>query len=388
MINFFLGKISNSDVYRRIIHDNSGGVFLDIETTGLKRDRDPVYLIGIMYPEAFDNDLRFKITLFFAENTSEEKDILTSFSSFLNDYGRSSGRVLKFITFNGDRFDIPFLKTRYLINNIPCPGVLTDTEHTDIYKMIKPFRKYFGLSHLNQKSIEKLLMINREDKYTGGELIDVYREYASTGDPGLLDMLITHNKDDVYGMYKILPVLNYSYVFTKAAECADDISKNDAFSVLSYVEDTFMDHNGQESVEFKIEFTLPCSVPCPHLFHNDRIFLSLNKDTGVLRLPVLHGELRHYFSNYKDYYYIPSEDKAILKTLGDLMDPSLYEKAKADTCYVRFSGAFLPLPGEADSFTIYKNQRKDRICYARIEDIKNTPDLREYLIKIISYAFS
>ena len=386
--NVFLGKISNNDIYKTLNGSNCSGIFLDIETTGLKRDRDTVYLIGIMYPCTKDSDPDFNIRLFFAESPLEEKDILRELSLFLEDYKKDSGINLSFITFNGDRFDIPFLKARFLLNNIPCPAALADTVHTDIYKLIKPYRKYFGLSHLNQKSIEKLLKINREDTYTGGELINVYKEYSGNKDPELYKLLITHNRDDVYGMSGILPVISYSYIFSRVKSDNRINSDDRSYSIIRSGVDSHISFDGTEVKEFIIEFHLPCRVPVPHLFHNDRIFLSVNENTGVLRLPVFEGELKHYFDNYKDYYYIPSEDRAILKTLGSLMDPETCEKAKADNCYIRFSGDFLPLSKEDRSITIYRPERKCNFCYGRLEDIKNTPDLREYLINIIAYAFS
>lgn len=386
--NVFLGKISNSDIYKSINGGDNSGVFLDIETTGLKRDRDNVYLIGVMYPCTPENNPDFNLRLFFAESPAEEKDILTKFSLFLEDFKRDSDLSPRFITFNGDRFDIPFLRERFKINTVPCPAVLSDTVHTDIYQLIKPYRKYFGLSHLNQKSIEKLLRINREDIYNGGELINVYKEYSDSRDPVLCKTLLTHNRDDITGMAAILSVINYSNIFS-SVKSNNRIDHDDrSYSIIRSGEETHQSFDGTEVKEFIIEFHLPCKVPFPHLFHNDRIFLSVKDDTGLLKLPVYKGELKHYFDNYRDYYYIPSEDRAILKTLGSLMDPVLYEKAKADTCYIKINGEFLPLSKNDHTITSYMPERKCSNCYGRLEDIKNTPDMREYLINIISYAFS
>ena len=47
----------------------------------------------------------------------------------------------------------------------------------DIYKKIRPYRKLLGLESMKQKAIEQFLGISREDKYTGGQLIEVYRDY-------------------------------------------------------------------------------------------------------------------------------------------------------------------------------------------------------------------
>ena len=43
---------------------------------------------------------------------------------------------------------------------------------------------------MKQKSIEQFLGVHREDKYNGGQLIDVYREYLHTHEKFLFDLLI------------------------------------------------------------------------------------------------------------------------------------------------------------------------------------------------------
>lgn len=52
---------------------------------------------------------------------------------------------------------------------------------------------------MKQKSIEQFLGVHREDKYNGGQLIDVYREYLHTHEKFLFDLLILHNADDLQG---------------------------------------------------------------------------------------------------------------------------------------------------------------------------------------------
>ena len=49
----------------------------------------------------------------------------------------------------------------------------------DIYTLVKPLKKILSLNDLTQKSIEAFLDIKREDKYNGGELIHVYKDYVS-----------------------------------------------------------------------------------------------------------------------------------------------------------------------------------------------------------------
>ncbi|MFR5733798.1 MAG: ribonuclease H-like domain-containing protein [Clostridium sp.] len=90
-----------------------------------------------------------------------------------------------------------------------CPAGFSGVSSFDIYKKIKPYRNLLGLDNLKQKSIEQFLGIARTDKYNGGQLIEVYKDYLMTHEQNLYDLLILHNEDDLKGMPSILPILNY-----------------------------------------------------------------------------------------------------------------------------------------------------------------------------------
>ena len=49
---------------------------------------------------------------------------------------------------------------------------------------------------------------------TGGQLIEVYRDYLHTHEKSLYDLLILHNEDDLKGMPAILPILSYADFFS------------------------------------------------------------------------------------------------------------------------------------------------------------------------------
>ena len=74
-------------------------LLFDIETTGLSPSSSFIYLIGVL----FYQDSSWKIKQWLAQSPEEESDLLTAFSEFARNY-----RVL--IHFNGDAFDIPFVK--------------------------------------------------------------------------------------------------------------------------------------------------------------------------------------------------------------------------------------------------------------------------------------
>ena len=171
-------------------------LFFDIETTGFSGDYASVYLIGCVWHDGNT----WILTQYFAETRDAEEEVLDAFFALLR-----TKRIL--VHFNGDWFDIPFLTKR-------CVFYKKDwnfeaVESFDIYKKIRPLKKLLGLENLKQKSIERFLGIAREDKYNGGQLIEVYGEYLQTHSELLKHLLILHNEDDLKGMPQILPILAY-----------------------------------------------------------------------------------------------------------------------------------------------------------------------------------
>jgi len=85
-------------------------------------------------------------------------------------------------------------------------------------------------------------------------------------------------------------------------------------------------------------------VPVQTSFRLEQWYGILKEDMLKLRIPLLAGELRYYLPNYRDYYYLPQEDMAIHKSVAAYVDKDYRLKATKDTCYIKKSGIFLPLP--------------------------------------------
>ena len=99
-------------------------LLLDIETTGLSAARHFIYCIGCSYlsPDKSDS---ITVQLFFAEKPEQEAELLAALTTLLQTHKR-------IITFNGNSFDLPFLKKRYEINHIKQP--FSDTQSVDLYR--------------------------------------------------------------------------------------------------------------------------------------------------------------------------------------------------------------------------------------------------------------
>lgn len=200
-------KCSLSDEYytkqlRFYFNNRNIGVF-DIETTGLKAENCHVILIGFMKI----SETGSMLYQYFAEDISEERDIV---AAFLDDL-KGTGCL---VNFNGDRFDIPFLKKR--MKHMMYDGDTSSFDKAsslDIYRIINRYSDLRTfLKSLNQKSVEEYMGIGtqRKDEISGADSVKLYFDYVSSPDSKKLEKILLHNRDDVYQLYQLLPVLRYA----------------------------------------------------------------------------------------------------------------------------------------------------------------------------------
>lgn len=189
----------HSKAFDMYIHPQQWAV-LDIETTGLRSFRDYVILIGIVFPETDPSGgARMHAVQLFAESPEEESDLLHAADELLKPFEYV-------ITFNGRRFDLPFLKTRAKKNHL----TISDPYDLDLYQVIRHYSPLHSiLPSLRQKSIEQYMGLadTRSDEIDGGESVQMYFRYLDTGSGDLLDRILLHNHDDILQLSRLLPVL-------------------------------------------------------------------------------------------------------------------------------------------------------------------------------------
>ena len=317
-------------------------LFFDIETTGFSGDRCQLYLIGCTYYK----DNTWNLIQWFADTKAAEKDLLDHFFDFLKQYKTV-------VHFNGDGFDIPFLQKRCKHFNLPYS--FSDVASFDIYKKVKPYRNLLGLDSLKQKSIERFLGIYREDQYHGGQLIDVYREYLHTHEKFLFDLLILHNADDLRGMPSILPILNYA-----------DLFESD-FTLCSHKLYSYTDEAGYSHPFVNLLWESPYSVPIPLEYTLNPLSLELHDNCLACNLTLYEGTLKYFYPDYQNYYYLPLEDTAIHKSIGEYVDRSARKKATAKNCYSKKEGLFLPQFGSLWEPS-FKEEYKSSLTYTLYDD--------------------
>ncbi|SFG06350.1 ribonuclease H-like domain-containing protein [Oribacterium sp. WCC10] len=330
-------------------------MFFDIETTGLSSWKSGLYLIGLL---TYDDG--WKIIQYFCEDVSDEPTVLENFFTLL-----SSKRVL--ISFNGDGFDIPFLS--HMVEQYGLPYSFDNVESFDILKKIRPLKKLLNLENMKLKTCEKFLGIYREDMFSGGDLINVYFRWQEDRSKEKLECLLLHNFEDIENMPNVLPILNYIYAL------------NGGFSLQSQELVKSPTENQQVlSLTLKTSVTMPVPLDIPL----DNWFINLSGSALNLCANLYEGELKFFYPNYTDYYYLPMEDRAIHKSLAEFVDRSHRKKATAKTCYQKVSGLFLPEPEPVFSPVLYR-EYKDKLSYTKFSpELFDDEDLTEtYLRSVI-----
>lgn len=314
-------------------------LFFDIETTGFSGDYSNLYLIGCTYHEAGD----WHLIQWFADTADSEEELLHAFFLFME-------RFSILVHFNGDGFDIPYILKRCRAFGLPYD--FSRMTSIDIYKKIKPYRRLLQLENLKQKSIERFLGIYRQDPYSGGQLIEIYQDYLITHESVLYDMLMLHNAEDLQGMPLILPILNYP----------DFLEHSFALTRREVRQ-----HETPERKVLELSFQSPYLIPVPFEQENQLLRCQASGCELTFFIPLYEGELKYFYPNYKDYYYMPLEDTAIHKSVGEYVDKNARTRATAKTCYTRKQGCFLPQP-EPLWEPALKSNYKDKLSYTPYDD--------------------
>lgn len=151
--------------------------YLDIETTGLDIGRDAVTVVGVY-------DGTRKRSFIQGEN--------------LEDLPAALEPVRLLVTFNGSRFDVPFLRRAF-------PRMRLDQLHLDLMNPLQRLGYWGGL-----KRIERRLGIERSEETSGlGGLAAVRLwEAYERGDDDALDTLVAYNLEDVVNLE---PLAEFAY---------------------------------------------------------------------------------------------------------------------------------------------------------------------------------
>ncbi len=355
-------------------------IYFDIETTGLSAQSSYVYLIGCAYEE----EGTYFLTQWMTTEPAEEKELLRLFFEKVKDYDL-------LLHYNGTGFDLPFLEKKAKRHCLSYP--LSDLESLDLYATARKLKAYMTTEDLKLKSMEQFFGFTRTDTFSGGDLIEVYAQFL-----GLyrLNELTNHSKDqEVTALGHVLLLHN-----------AEDIKNLPSLTILLFLQNLSKELTVERlqpalpnalsdnpalrealskikltpkavSVDYAFPFTLP--VPCELClpFDDRNIIISLSKNGQVMvLLPIYSGELKYFYPNPADYYYLPLEDCAMHKSVASFVGKEYRKKATAATCYTKKTGAFVPLfvkntkkeAQKETSLPCFYSDYKSNFCYTAYND--------------------
>ncbi len=169
----------------------------DIETSGLFPNTASIISASLIDPDGS------RLVQLYAEDTADEARLLRDLCAELSDCDA-------LITYNGNRFDLPFVTNR--LRRLHIAEELPILWSIDLYKWLKT---YWPLSktmeHLRQKDVEEALGLRdaRTDTISGDECISLYQLWLQTGNEEARRKILLHNGDDVRQLAAISQNLSF-----------------------------------------------------------------------------------------------------------------------------------------------------------------------------------
>jgi len=173
---FFKSKLGSKRLWRLYRNFEENACFFDIETTGLDKKKNKVTTISF-YRNGEDR------TLVRGQDLTRENLQQEIFNSDI------------LVSFNGKRFDQPFLEHNFNLN--------INKPHIDLMYPCKRLGFSGGL-----KQIEKDLGIDRElEDLDGREAIRLWKQYEK-GDSSALEKLVRYNRYDSRNLKQLLEIIH------------------------------------------------------------------------------------------------------------------------------------------------------------------------------------
>lgn len=292
-------------------------LFVDIETTGFSPVSSNLYMIGCSYYQ----DGEWQLIQWLAENYDEEILVLRAFLEFSVNYSF-------LIHFNGNQFDIPFLQQK--CNQYEINYSFENFNGVDIYKRIKPYKNFLKLEDCKQKTLQSFLGMIRRDKLNGGDLINYYHEFVCNPNDEIMEAILLHNKEDVEGMLHMVTLLSIPDLFNKSLR------------VMKVKANYYNDYENKKRQELILSLRFQNPIPVPLSYAANGCYFTCDGIDGLLKVPLFEEEMKYFYSNYRDYYYLPHEDMAVHKSVAEFIEKDHKEHATAANCYTKKASTYLP----------------------------------------------
>jgi uncharacterized protein YprB with RNaseH-like and TPR domain len=189
--------------------DLSRALYLDTETTGLSGGTGTVpFLVGL----AFFRDRSLVIEQLLVRRLGEEAPMLARVRERIE-----ASELL--VTFNGKAFDLPLLRTRFVMNRLPAAP---DRPHLDLLHLARRIHKARRVACKLTMLESTVLGFEREGDVPSGEVSAVYLHFLRTGDARALLGVVEHNLLDVVSMAALVGL--YGEPLSETRLAGDDLA--------------------------------------------------------------------------------------------------------------------------------------------------------------------
>lgn len=169
---FFADTFPQQEHWRLFETFREGACSLDIETTGLDQRAN-------------------EVTVVTTHHGSDTRTLIKDETLTRDSLREALAEADLLVSFNGKRFDVPFLETAF--------DLTIDIPHLDL---LYPCRR-IGLTG-GLKAIEQRIGIDRgHDDISGRDAIRLWHAYERRGDDGALETLIEYNRDDTVNLERV-----------------------------------------------------------------------------------------------------------------------------------------------------------------------------------------
>jgi hypothetical protein len=172
-------------------------LFIDTETSGLSSGTGSlVFMVGLAY---FNQD-SLKVIQLFMDSPRDELEFLVYLDSILANFNT-------FVSYNGKSFDIPMLKSRFIMNRLPVQ--FGTYQHIDLLHIARRIWK-LRLESRKLGDIEReILDYQRGSAEIPGWLVpQIYFDYLESADATPLDGVFYHNEIDVVSLAALFIHIN------------------------------------------------------------------------------------------------------------------------------------------------------------------------------------
>jgi len=170
----------------------SGALYLDTETTGLGPGAGTVaFLVGLAWMDA---EAGLVVEQLLVRRLGEEGPVLARVAERI----RAASML---VTFNGKSFDLPVLRTRFVMTRMAWP---LEPPHLDLVHVARRLHKARAIGATLGAVEREILGFARENDVPSGEVCACYLHYLRTGDPTALIGVVEHNAWDVVSMVSLV----------------------------------------------------------------------------------------------------------------------------------------------------------------------------------------